>query len=434
MKLFAEIPNQVALTASKKILAIKARDLVDRFVEVFDVDDSLASFLHELPGTRDTPKFRHWLAVARSMVRSRLKGFDPEPQFIAHFIMDSLAASRLAQLHALRGVELLLDDAIATGKTLTVDLDDVLAPPKFHIWGLGTLSPQDRRLGIHLQVDEGGSLSGRFGDMAFKAAELSSFGHVYDFVPDIHVPTTAGTALLASNIQGLGDAYHSNAPVIRGAAALEEWAPVLERAVNTLASLDKKVASDCLDLSKAICPLHCGGTVFGSSSPADVIGLVFLPGVVEHLDVMECLLHESLHQKLYHAEEGAPLFDGENGDEEIYYSPWRPDARPLRMLVHGAYVFAGVAQMWRAIAETTANDSQREEALFHVHYRSGQARRALDVVEKYGMPTAFGETVISIIDEGVDQARADVRFPNFYAGESEKRQQAHFDDHSIFTH
>lgn len=434
MKFFAEIPNQLALTASKKILEIKARDLVDRFVEVFEVDDSLASLLHRLPGTRDTPKFRHWLAVARSMVRSRLQGLDPEPQFIAHFVVDSLGASRLAQLHSLRGVELLVDDAIAERKKLTVDLDDVLAPIKFHIWGLGTLSPRDQRLGIHLQIDEEGSLSGRFGDMAFNAAELSDSTYVGDFVSDVHVTTDAGTALLASNIQGLGDAYHSNAPVIRGAAALKEWAPVLERAVNILASLDKEVASDCLDLSKAICPLHCGGTSFGSSSPADVIGLVFLPGVVEHLDVMECLLHESLHQKLYHAEEGSPLFTDENGDEEIYYSPWRPDARPLRMLVHGAYVFTGVAQMWKAIAETSANDDQRDKTLFHVHYRSGQARRALDVVEKYGMPTAFGETVISIIAEGIDKARAGVSFPNFYAGESEKRQQAHFEAHSIFTH
>jgi hypothetical protein len=104
------------------------------------------------------------------------------------------------------------------------------------------------------------------------------------------------------------------------------------------------------------------------------------------------------------------------------------------MLVHGAYVFTGVAQMWQAIAETSADDDRRDIALFHVHYRSGQARRALDVVEKYGMPTAFGEAIISIIAEGVDKARTGVRFPNFYAGESEKRQQAHFEAHSIFTH
>jgi hypothetical protein len=104
------------------------------------------------------------------------------------------------------------------------------------------------------------------------------------------------------------------------------------------------------------------------------------------------------------------------------------------MLVHGAYVFTGVAQMWRAIADTTDNDDRRNEALFHVHYRSGQARRSLDIVEKYGMPTALGETVLNLIAEGVDETRAGLRFPNFYAGESEKRQQAHFEAHSIFTH
>lgn len=434
MKFFDEIPNQLALMASKKILEIKSRDLVERFVEVFEIDNSLASLLHGLPHTRDTPKFRHWLAVTRSMVRSRLKGLDPEPQFIAHFVVDSLKTQRLAQLHSLRGLELLLDDAMAEGKKLTFELDDIVVPPKFHIWGFGTLSLRDQGIGIHLQIDETGSLWGRFGDLKFSSTELSLSTFSGDFVPDIHVQTDAGTALLASNIQGLGDAYHSNAPVIRGAAALKEWTPVLNRAVNVLASLDREVARDCLDLSKAICPLHCGGTSFGSSSPADVIGLVFLPGVIEHLDVSECLLHESLHQKLYHAEEGSPLFAGDNGDEEIYYSPWRPDARPLRMLMHGAYVFTGVAQMWRAIAETSTNDDQRDKALFHVHYRSGQARRAVDVIEKHGIPTAFGEKVINIIAEGVDKACAGVRFPNFFVGESEKRQQSHFDAHSIFIH
>jgi HEXXH motif-containing protein len=434
MKLFVEIPNNLALRASKKILDIKARDLVDRFVEVFDLEAGLASYMHALPGTRDTPKLRHWLAVARSMVRSRLKGFDPEPQFIAHFIVDSLAADRLAQLHALRALELLIDDAIEEKRKLVIDLQNIIAPPKFHVWGLGTLSPTGQHLGVQLQVDGEGNFSGQFGELAFTAASLSDVGGEGYYLADKQVQTTAGRAILASNIQGLGDAYHSNAPVVRGATALAEWAPVLQRAVDKLASLDKAVARDCLELSKAICPLHCGGTSFGSSSPADVIGLVFLPGVVDHLDVMECLLHESLHQKLYHAEEGAPLFAGENGDEEIYYSPWRPDGRPLRMLVHGSYVFTGVAQMWRAIAETAANDQQRDEALFQVHYRSGQARRALAVVEKYGALTAFGETVVSIIAEGADQSRDGLRFPNYYAGESEKRQQAHFEAHSIFVH
>lgn len=434
MNIFLEIPNNLVLSASKRVLFIKAEDLVNRFIDVFDVPLDMRNYLLKLPPLPDTPKFRHWLAVTKNMVRSRIKGLDPEPQFISHFIVDSLEPSRIAELHGIRGLELLVDNAISDNSELIIDLPKLFTPPKFNIWGLGTVCNEDTQVGFYISVRADGSVSCRFGDYEFNVGSKFETDANLSIERDLKIHSDFGESVIASNIQGLGDAYHSNAPVVRKASALSQWGETLNKSIALLATLDRSVASGCLELSKAICPLHCGSTSFGSSSPAEIIGLTFLPGVLNHLDVMECLLHESLHQKLYHAEEGSSLFEGENGDEEIYYSPWRPDARPLRMLVHGAFVFTGVAQMWKMIAQREELENLKDEALFHVHYRVGQVKRAIDVVGKYGLPTSLGSKIVDLILRESRDVVSEVKFPNYYANESERRQHFHFESHSIFKH
>jgi HEXXH motif-containing protein len=69
--------------------------------------------------------------------------------------------------------------------------------------------------------------------------------------------------------------------------------------------------------------------------PGDTTG-----GPPPFLKLAEAIVHEYFHNELFLHQESAELFDTR---DELYYSPWRDDARPLNGLFHGAFVFTAVA-------------------------------------------------------------------------------------------
>jgi HEXXH motif-containing protein len=264
-------------------------------------------------------------------------------------------------------------------------------------------------------------------------SDLPELSPGLEFEPSLRVETSAGKVLLPIDVSGLADSYHSNAPIVRSMRANREWIEVLKDAIDLLHSQSASTALNCVRLSPAALALHCGGTAFGSSSPQEVMGLVFLPGVTDRYDVAECFLHESLHQKLYRVEEGASLFEGEAADDEIFYSPWRSDPRPLRMLMHGAYVFAGVSNFWKQNYLNSSDQESRRNAGFHCYYRAKQAQIAMDIVSKYSCRTAVGIKVSEVIESGIDDAMADLRVEPFAVEDAETRLKSHREMFSKYT-
>lgn len=66
------------------------------------------------------------------------------------------------------------------------------------------------------------------------------------------------------------------------------------------------------------------------------------------LYMAECLVHEASHNLLYALSRDSALFEGKS--EALYYSPWRPDPRPVDGLLHACFVFSNVIELYKNIA------------------------------------------------------------------------------------
>lgn len=436
MSYFKKIDTELVMKSSMIINELTTRDVARRVIDTYEIAPSFIPVLEALWQCSDTPKLRHWVSVSRCLLRSKMRMLDPDPRFVAHFFVDSLAPARIMEIHAFRALEIVLEDCLSKGRDFDWTDDSVLFPPTFNIWKVGTIRPKNALHGVDLHLTKGGLT------VRSVASEVSAFcdcsnAHAsgnLTFTSAILVTTPAGEFVVPMDVPGLADAFHSNAPVVRGREANHQWLKVFEKAVDLLHSQRPDLARDCAKLSPAVLALHSGGTSFGSSSPQEVMGLVFLPGVDDPYDVAECLLHESLHQKLYRVEEGAPLFIEGQDEEEIYYSPWRSDGRPLRMLVHGAYVFVGVSHYWKTHYERLTYGEDRDNAAFHCYYRAKQAETAIAIVDKHDRRTDMGRKVSEIIREGIDGALSGLTVPPAVQAEANMRLEQHLSRFVRFVH
>jgi HEXXH motif-containing protein len=74
-------------------------------------------------------------------------------------------------------------------------------------------------------------------------------------------------------------------------------------------------------------------------------GAVALSAPSDPTSLAETLIHEFHHLLLGAIEDIEPLIFG--NDEEVYYSPWRGDPRPLPGILQGSYAFEAVTAFWR---------------------------------------------------------------------------------------
>jgi hypothetical protein len=84
-------------------------------------------------------------------------------------------------------------------------------------------------------------------------------------------------------------------------------------------------------------------------------------------------VHEFHHQRLFAIESGLSLVEP-GADEPRHYSPFRPDPRPVRGLLHGLYVFLAVWRFWNAVRRDA------HEPSLAAYARDRVLRIALDLV------------------------------------------------------
>ena len=133
------------------------------------------------------------------------------------------------------------------------------------------------------------------------------------------------------------------------------------------------------------------GVIFMSKPTANMAAAAFM-------QFAEVIVHEYAHNELHLLQESDTLF--EESPQQFFYSPWRPDPRPLNGLFHGIYSFWHVAEFFRLAEECDA---------LAVHKTSLQTARALVVrqldVALRQVPSdqlcPRGEEIISAIRKGV---------------------------------
>ncbi len=173
------------------------------------------------------------------------------------------------------------------------------------------------------------------------------------------------------------------------------FAAVLGEAFCDLAGRDHGLYSEMRDLLFCLVPLKNPvehGSV--SSSYVNLRGLIALSHAEDRILQAETLIHEFCHQKMNQLlVVDAILLPGQNG--QVFYSPWRPDARRLRGLLLGAHAFLNVA---RYVATSLSREEfpaeQKIELMVNVALRLNQVEAALKGLTGYGSFTEFGRRFV----------------------------------------
>lgn len=196
--------------------------------------------------------------------------------------------------------------------------------------------------------------------------------------------------------------------VIRSENFVKDFSVQLFDAFSLLKNLG---FSEIFDYFNAILPFYTYKSYHNSSSPEELSGLILIPSTNEYfpngVEIMaECILHEALHNTLYHLEESTRFYLDKTYLDEIYLSPWRREPRPIRMIIHGCFVFAPIAFFWQKLLNKNRND---KNILFHVILRLSQVEFGLDILKKYARFDTVGLMVLNSLDNLTSQIRAGLK-------------------------
>lgn len=211
------------------------------------------------------------------------------------------------------------------------------------------------------------------------------------------------------------------------------FAATIGRAIGDMAERDPLLHAEMTDLLRVLVPLQNPmnhGSV--SSSYATLRGLIALSPSDDALLQAETLIHEFCHMKLNQLlAVDSLLAPGQGG--QVFYSPWRPDARRLRGLLLGAHAFLNVARyLARSLEREDAADERRLDLMANVSRRLFQVEAALSAVTEYATLTEFGRRIMLDMWRQLGVLRhATLWFPPALVAEQRAACEAHRAKHAL---
>lgn len=333
----------------------------------------------------DSAETREWLETIREL-SNYCAGADeiPNSSFTAHLDIDSGDEDRL--------VELLIWQLFGTICTPNerISCPPLIPPRSLVLGGRGVLS-----IPLDFETAQAVTLDWREDIPRLQTDDgrwtKSSHWVSHTVVPGGPVIPIGDRALTAARLQ--------DSPIVSGRRFSEEWALHVSRAITELEEYSPQAGLAVKKFVTHALPLLCSKQTIASASRQEALGLVFLPARGDMPDQLaECLLHEAMHQLLFRLESCARLFAADSPADSLFYSPWRTDRRPLRMTLHGCFVFTAVADMYLWLAGSPRWGITPEVAHSRAFQRHRESAIALQVVKKYGKTTQIGDKVISAIE------------------------------------
>lgn len=131
-------------------------------------------------------------------------------------------------------------------------------------------------------------------------------------------------------------------------------------------------AAEIAAIVRVIVPYSAPDSSAASATSSQNFGAVAMSRQPDRYTCAETLVHETQHLKLGALLDLITLTRPDDGRR--YYAPWRPDPRPARGLLQGAYAFFGVSGFWREQREIAPESAvrQRGHAEF-ARWRDGAA-------------------------------------------------------------
>lgn len=127
---------------------------------------------------------------------------------------------------------------------------------------------------------------------------------------------------------------------------MQQLADMIRSSLGIITAADPARAARLTSLIRYYFPIATPDprTTHNSFSAADLIGVIFLSDAYSDLRLVEAIVHEYHHNELHILLEARDLFDSRT--DELYYSPWRNDPRPLYGLFHAVHVFSSVVDFF----------------------------------------------------------------------------------------
>jgi hypothetical protein len=100
------------------------------------------------------------------------------------------------------------------------------------------------------------------------------------------------------------------------------------------------------------------------------------------------------------------------------------------MVLHGAYVFAGVAELWRRVWES---GGRHEEHAERVVLRARQSTLALDVISRHAHLTKIGARLVSGLRGALDGLEDGVDLPPGRLEAVEHHLSGHAERHAAYV-
>jgi HEXXH motif-containing protein len=207
----------------------------------------------------------------------------------------------------------------------------------------------------------------------------------------------------------------------------EAFIAVIRQSLDQMKVQDPSLHAELLELMRVLIPLQPSETMASvSSSYVSMRGVLCLSHSDSVILQAETLIHEFCHSKMNQLLEVDPLLEPGQGGQ-VFYSPWRKDARRLRGLLLGAHAFLNVAaHLLKALSRDSYRKEQSVDAMVNVALRAEQCEDALRTVVAYADLTEFGARFTNRLWRELESVRHGMLwFPPALLEEARATQAAH---------
>ncbi|MEV0642014.1 HEXXH motif-containing putative peptide modification protein [Streptomyces sp. NPDC050619] len=161
-----------------------------------------------------------------------------------------------------------------------------------------------------------------------------------------------------------------------------------------------------------------------SLTSSDAYGGIVLTEPEDALQLAQTLVHEFRHMKLHALLDMVSLHSEQDGEEELFYAPWRDDPRPFEGLFQGVFAFFGVAEFWHGRCLRSTGDDLRH-AQFELAYWRIQVWEAFTVVKSSPRLTDTGRQFVAAMADSAAAWRAEPAVPADVAAAARAAAVAH---------
>lgn len=187
-----------------------------------------------------------------------------------------------------------------------------------------------------------------------------------------------------------------------------KWLSTLEEAWYWIEECSTLLASEILMGIKSLVPVYSHAhDVHISQTFRAIPGVVILSWMSNTSVIVEALVHEYHHHKLNALLNLDPII-AEGTFEEIYYSPWRNDPRPLDGILQGIYVFQAVLDFWDKFLQADIPVLQENRLKKRVYKLKKQLETALKTLKNHASFSSIGEALIESVEENINQIETEI--------------------------